>query len=68
MLGTLLVAALAVLAAYAVYHTRTLTAANVTIQPASCAVEGALRVARQQLARGEIDMTDYRRIRSVLSG
>ncbi len=68
MLVTVLIAVLAALTVYAVSHTRTITAASVTIQPAPCAAEGALRVARQQLARGEIDLGDYIRIRGVLSG
>lgn len=63
-----LVLALGMLTAYAVYHSRTLLQTDSPVVPASNPVEGALRVARTRVAKGEIDVAEYERIRAVLCG
>ncbi len=67
-LGPVLVLALGMLAIYGVYTTRTLVGTEALPAPAPTAVDGALRIARTRLVRGEIDPVDYERIRSVLCG
>lgn len=63
-----LVIVLAVLIVAAVHNGHTLPAPGPCAPLASSAVDGALRIARARLARGEIDLAEYLRIGAVLRG
>ncbi|MDP2233922.1 MAG: hypothetical protein Q8K89_09815 [Actinomycetota bacterium] len=64
--GVILVSALLALTALAVRNGHTLPVPQPVFCPAPSAVDGALRVTRARLARGEIDIRDYLRISTVL--
>ncbi|HET6498957.1 MAG TPA: SHOCT domain-containing protein [Coriobacteriia bacterium] len=62
----ILMAALAVLATYAAFTSRSLLrTGGLPVQAPPPAV-GALRITRSRLAHGEIDLAEYERIKAVL--
>ena len=60
-----LIAALGALTIYALRHPR-LSPADAHLAPAPTPADGALRLARNRLVSGEIDIAEYRRIEAVL--
>ena len=65
-LAATLMVVLAVLIVAAIRNGHTLPAPQPSALLAPSAADGALRVARARLARGEIDLGDYLRIGAVL--
>jgi uncharacterized membrane protein len=66
--GQVLILALGMLAIYAIHNSRALAAVDTLPAPASTPADGALRISRRRLATGEIDTTEFERIRTVLCG
>lgn len=65
-LEQILIGTLAALAVYAVHTIPALSLHDRLPAPALSAADGALRLARRRLLRGEIDSAEYERIRAVL--
>ncbi|MDY0087538.1 MAG: SHOCT domain-containing protein [Coriobacteriia bacterium] len=63
-----LIGALALLAIFAIHTGQSLARLGRIPVPASSPADGALRITRDRLAHGEIDVAEYERIKRVLRG